>query len=271
MPKILMTDWPPYTEADQTRREGSIAAAKLMANAAQTAPKAGGIDGVECELVYGYDEQEKIARSIEALSKENPKSEMWYRIFRTEAVMVREADCILFIGHNRVGDSPLDLNCGYCGGKEICGYVYNRKASKYGQIDLIENSEERGERLIDGPLCTFLVGDLGYAVGAATYMANKLLVDCRPLISPSMAARQLGICPNSAMVVALPIASLPKNPFVDVCPDYHYLSRDKLIKQVRKNYSVSRQVHWFDYRSWYPKAEKEEAKSEETQVKSIEI
>ncbi len=257
MPRILMTDWPPYTKYDEARREGSVAAARLMANAAQTAPKAGGIDEIECELVYGYEEQEAIARTVEELSKKNSKSKMWYRIFRTEAVMVREADCILFIGNYRAGDSPLDLNCGYCGGKDGCAHVYNRKATKYGQIDLIEENEDRQGRLINGPLCTFLVGDLGYAVGAATYMANKLLVDCRPLISPSMAAQQLGICPNSAMVVALPVASLPKNPFVDVCPDYHYLSRDKLIKQVRKNYVVSRQVHWFDYRSWYPKTEKE--------------
>ncbi|NNK85876.1 MAG: hypothetical protein HKO91_10040 [Desulfobacterales bacterium] len=261
MPKIKMTDWPPYSGADQTRREGTIAAAKLMANAAQTAPKAGGVDGVECELVYGYEDQEEIARSIEALSKKNPKSKSWYRMFRTEAVMVREADCILFIGHNRVADSPLDLNCGYCGGQEKCGYVYNRKASKYGQIDLIEDNEDREGRLIDGPLCTFFVGDLGYAVGSATYMANKLLVDCRPLLSPSMVARELNICPDSGMVVALPVASLPKNPFVDICPDYHYLSRDKFIKQVRKNYSISRQVHWFDYRSWYPKESKKDAES----------
>jgi uncharacterized ferredoxin-like protein len=255
MPKILMKDWPPYSKHDESRREGTIAAAKLMANAAQTAPKAGGIDEIECELVYGQDEQEEIARKIEELSKANPKNKMWYRIFRTEAVMIREADCILFIGNTRVGDSPLDLNCGLCGGSEMCGYVYNRKANKYGQIDLVEGKEERGDRLIDGPLCSFFVNDLGYAVGAATYMANKLLVDCRPLMAPSMVAGKLGICPNSSMIIALPVASLPKNPFVDVCPDYHFLSQDKLIKQARKNYAVSRQVHWFDYRSWYPKSE----------------
>jgi uncharacterized ferredoxin-like protein len=257
MPKIYMNDWPPYSKSDLARRDGTIAVARLMANAAQTAPKAGGVDQIECELVYGQEEQEEIARKIEALSKRNPKSKMWYNIFRTEAVMVREADCILFIGNYRAGDSPLDLNCGYCGGKELCGYVYNRKASKYGQIDLIEDNEKRAGRLIDGPLCSFFVGDLGYAVGSATYIANKMMVDCRPLMAPSMAAPGLGVCTNSAMVVALPMASLAKNPFVDVCPDYHYLSRDKLIKQARKNFVVSRQVHWFDYRGWYPKDKSE--------------
>lgn len=257
MPNIFMTDWPPYSKPDLERREGSVMVARLMANAAQTAPKAGGIDEVECQIVHGYDEQEEIARKIEELSKKNPKNKMWYRIFRTEAVMVREADCILFIGNHRAGDSPLDLNCGWCGGQEMCNYVYSRKASKYGQIDALEKKEERGERMVDGPLCSFFVSDLGYAVGGATFIAKQMLVDCRPLISLSFAATELQICRNSAIVVGLPIASLPKNPFVDVFPDYHYLTRDKVIKQLRKNYIVSRMVHWFDYRSWYPKDRQE--------------
>jgi hypothetical protein len=129
---------------------------------------------------------------------------------------------------------------------------YNRKACKYGQIDLIEGNDRSEGRLIDGPLCSFFVGDLGYAVGSATYIANRMMVDCRPLVAPSMTAGRLGICPDSAMVIAVAMASSAKNPFVDVCPDYHYLHRDKLIKQARKNYVVTRQVHWFDYRGWYP-------------------
>lgn len=254
MPRILMNDWPPYAKTDEARREGSIMAAQLMANAAQTAPKAGGVDQIECELVYGFEEQEEIARKIDELSKANPKNKMWYRIFRTEAAMIREADCILFVGSYRTGDSPLDANCGLCAGQAGCSHVYNQKASKYGQIDLIERNEERQGRLIDGPMCTFWINDLGVAVGAATYIARSLLVDCRPLMSPSIAAVHLGICRNCQFTVALPVASLAKNPFVDVCPDYHFLTRDKLIKQARKNYVVTRQVHWFDYRGWYPKA-----------------
>lgn len=258
MPRILMNDWPPFGKTDEARREGSIEAARLMANAAQTAPKAGGVDQIECELIYGQEELEAIAAKIDELSKANPKNSSWYRIFRTEAVMIREADCVLFVGSNRAGDSPLDANCGLCGGQAGCSHVYSQKASKYGQIDLVEGSEERQGRLIDGPLCTFWMNDLGVAVGSATYMARSLLVDCRPLMAASIAAVQLGICPNCQVMVALPVASTGKNPFVDVCPDYHFLTRDKLIKQARKNYTVTRQVHWFDYRSWYPKAGKDD-------------
>jgi len=36
MPRIDLGDWPPYSPPDLARREGSITAAKLMANAAFT-------------------------------------------------------------------------------------------------------------------------------------------------------------------------------------------------------------------------------------------
>ncbi len=256
MSRLYMNDWPPYAKADMNRRDGSLLAAKLMANAAQTAPKAGGIDQVECCIVSGEEEMELIARKIEELADENSKNKMWKRIFRTEAIMVRETDCVLFIGNYRVADSPLDLGCGVCGGAEKCGYVYNRRHSRYGQIDLVEGKKDRSHRMVDGPLCSIFVGDLGYAVGGATYIAKQLFVDTRPLISVSIAGQKLGYCPNSEMVVGLPISSLPKNPYVDVLPDYHLLTRDKAVKQLRKNYVVSRMVHWFDYRSWYPKEKK---------------
>jgi len=263
MPVIHMNDWPPFADSDQNRREGSIVAAKLMANAAQTAPKAGGIDQIECAILYGKDELDKIAKKIEELSLVNTKNKLWERIYRTEGIMVREADCILLVGNYRVADSPLDLGCGLCGGAEMCGYVYNRKSSKYGQIDSLDNNPEKKDWLVKGPLCSFFVGDLGYAVGAATFMAKQLLIDTRPLVSVGIAGQKLGYCKESEMVVGLPIAALPKNPFVDVFPDYHMLNRDKFIKQARKNYVVSRMVHWFDYRSWYPKNSDNESENEE--------
>ena len=33
----------------------------------------------------------------------------------------------------------------------------------------------------------------------------------------------------------------------------------KVVKKLSKDYAIARQVHWFDYRNWYPKdKEKEE-------------
>ncbi|SFG93862.1 Uncharacterized protein, contains ferredoxin domain [Desulfotomaculum arcticum] len=258
MPVININDWPPFAPSDMARREGSLNVARLMANAALTAPKGGGVDQIECCIVYGQQEQEQIAKKVEELATHNQKNTTWYRTARAEAIMAREADCILFIGNYRAGDSPFDVGCGLCGGDKLCAHVYSQRQSKYGQIDLIEGKEQREHRLIDGPLCTFWVGDLGYAVGSASFLARQMFVDSRPLVSVGIAGQKFGYCSNSSIVLALPIASLQKNPFVDIMPDYHMLSFDKAVKQLRKNYVVTRQVHWYDYKNWFPKVKQEE-------------
>jgi uncharacterized ferredoxin-like protein len=253
MPTIRITDWPPYSPSDLARREGSILAARLMANAALTAPKSGGVPTIECAVVYGQEEQEEIVKKVEELSLLNPKTKQWKAVCRSEAVMVRESDCILFVGSSYAGDTPFDVNCGLCGGSEGCSFVYNRKKSKYGQIDTLKVNPEKSQPLVSGPLCSRWVNDLGIAVGSAAYLAGRLFVDTRPFMSVGVAGQKLGYCPNSEIVVGLPVASLAKNPYVDITPDYHYLNFNKVLKKMRKDYAIARQVHWFDYRSWYPK------------------
>ena len=120
MPRIDLSDWPPYSISDLARRKGSIAVARLMANAAFTAPKSGACPNIECTIVYGQEEQEAIAKKMEELSLVNPKTKLWKTIFRSEAVMVRESDCILFIGSTYAGDVLFDVDCGLCGGSEGC-------------------------------------------------------------------------------------------------------------------------------------------------------
>lgn len=259
MPKIHISDWPPYGPADLARREGSISVAKLMVNAAFTAPKSGGIPTIECSIAFGQEEQEEIARKVEALSLENPKYKQWRNTCRSEAIMVREADCILFIGSTCAGETIFDVGCGLCGGRDGCNFFYSRKESKYGQVDTFTESAQKSHRMVCGPLCSQFVNDLGLAVGSATYLATQLLVDAKPIMSVGVAGQKLGYCPNSEIVVAIPVASLAKNPFVDVAPDYEYLNFNKVVKKLRKDYAIARQVHWFDYRNWYPKdKEKEE-------------
>lgn len=48
-----MTDWPHYSPDDMNRRESTLETAKLMANAAQTAPNAVGVSQVEAHVVWG--------------------------------------------------------------------------------------------------------------------------------------------------------------------------------------------------------------------------
>jgi uncharacterized ferredoxin-like protein len=219
-----------------------------MANAAQTAPKCGGIDEIECAIVHGEDELNEVATKLEAYSKKNSKNnKRWQKMCRIEALMVRESDCLLFIGNYRAGE-PFDMNCGLCGGPAGCSYVYDKKPTKFGQIDLVASRLENSSRIIDGPLCSMMCNDLGYAVGGATYVAHSMMVDARPLASLSFVAEELGICQKSQIVAGIGIASLPKNPFVDVMDDYQYATRDRGISALRKHYVIARQVHAFPYR-----------------------
>jgi hypothetical protein len=57
MPELYMNDWPPFSPEDQRRREATIVAVKLMANAVQTVPNAGGVSQIEASIMYGYREK----------------------------------------------------------------------------------------------------------------------------------------------------------------------------------------------------------------------
>src|SRR3989304_6331628 len=103
MPSIYINDWPQYSEADLNRRENTILAAKLIVNAAMTAPNAGGGSQVEAEIVWGMKEQEMLARKMEELAYENEHTE---RRFKYEAVMARESDCIILLGDYRALETP---------------------------------------------------------------------------------------------------------------------------------------------------------------------
>ena len=110
--------------------------------------------------------------------------------------------------------------------------------------------------MIDGPLCTARVNDLGYAVGSALWTAHTLMVDARPFASLGMAGMKMGFCPNSGMVVGVPVAAKAKNPYVDVNVDYHLINMDKVLDNTRKIYQTTRIIRGFDYRKWIPKPEK---------------
>ncbi|MBI4775633.1 MAG: hypothetical protein HY788_15940 [Deltaproteobacteria bacterium] len=249
-----VNDWPRHSAQDLRRREATILAAKLCMNAALTAPVAGGVPQVEAHLVYGQEELEKVARKMEELAYTN---ERWKQRFLNEAVMVRESDVILFLGNYRAHETPLDANCGLCGGAQGCSFLYTRRKTKDGLIDI---TDRRSETPIQGPLCGARVDDLGYAWASAAWMAQTLLVDARPFMSVGLAGMKLGYCPNSAIVVGMPMATLSKNPYQDINIDYHLVNMDKMIDNTRKNFVCNRQTASginFDYRTQYPKKKEE--------------
>ena len=249
-----VSDWTPWSPQDIRRKKGVLEAARLMVNAALTAPAAGGVPQVEADIVYGQEEIEAIARKVEELAHTNPA---WKEPFLYEAVMARDSDVLIFLGNTRCHETPLDAGCGMCGGGLDCSYFYERVEQRCGLVDITDRSSET---MIKGPLCTARVDDLGYAVGSALWMAHTLLVDARPFASMGMAAQKLGYCSNSGMVVAVPVAAKPKNPYVDINVDYHLINMDKALDNARKIFQTARLLRGFDYRKWIPKpaAEKEE-------------
>ena len=245
-----INEWTPWSPQDIRRKKGVLEAARLMLNSALTAPVAGGVPSTEGHLVYGQDELETLARKVEELAYVNP---VWKEAFLYEAVMVRDSDVILFLGNTRCHETPLDAGCGMCGGGLDCSYFYEKKNHKGGLVDITDRSSKR---MIDGPLCTARVDDLGYAVGSALWTARTLMIDARPFASIGMAGQKLGYCSKSGMVVGVPVAAKAKNPYVDVNVDYHLINMDKVLDNTRKIYQTARIIRGFDYRKWIPKPKK---------------
>ena len=241
MPDIYMNDWPQFSPQDQARRRNVVEAARLMINAAMTAPNAGGVPQVETHLVYGHKEQAALARKMEEMASWNPVMD---RLFKYEAVMVRESDCIILLGDFRAAETPMDASCGGCAGRGDCSFLYERRETAMGQIDM---TQPRKDVFVDGPLCTVRVGDLGFAMGAALFLGHRLLVDTRPFATVGMAAKQLGYCPDSPIIVGILVAALAKHPYVDINTDYHLNNQAKIIDSVRKQFSLARQTG-ADYR-----------------------
>jgi len=242
-----INEWTPWSPQDIRRKKGVLEAARLMANSALTAPVAGGVPQTEVQLVYGQEELEAIARKVEEIAHKNTA---WKEPFLYEAVMVRDSDVVVFIGNTRCHETPLDAGCGMCGGGLDCSHFYEQRTHRYGLVDVTDRSSPR---MIDGPLCTARVDDLGYAVGSALWTAHTVLVDARAFASVGMAGQKMGYCRNSGMVVGVLVAAKSKNPYVDVNVDYHLINMDKVLDNTRKIYQTARIIRGFDYRKWIPK------------------
>jgi uncharacterized ferredoxin-like protein len=238
MARIHIDEFPPYSPPDQAKKENVLMVAKLMVNAALTAPLTGGVPGHEAEIAYGQKELEMIAREMERMAhKEVPKR--LKKPFLYEAVMVRESDAIVFLGNKRAHETPMDVGCGLCGGEPDCSFVYDRLNHFNGLIDATDRSRET---TVKGPLCQIRAHDLGYVIGSALWIAEEHFVDAKPCYSVGLAGRNIGICMNSELVVGIPIAVLSKNPYVDIPPNYHLTNMAKQIDAVRKITVITRQI-----------------------------
>ena len=249
MPEIYIEEWPPHAPNDLARQETVVQVARIMANAAITAPSQGGVQMAECHIVYGAAELDRVAKKMEELAKLKPDNNRWKRMFKYEAAMVRDSDAILFIGA-LAALQPFDTGCGYCCGSEGCQFVYKSRGAELGVIDTTETLHP--DWLVDGPLCSMNAYGMGWAVGSAMVMANRLFVDAKPFMSVGVAGQKLGYCPKSPLVVGIPVAGKGKSPYVDILPDYHLHNLSRVVDSLRSKYVISRMVNWLPYRLWDP-------------------
>jgi uncharacterized ferredoxin-like protein len=244
MARIYCNDWPPYGPADSAKKENALIVARLMVNAALTAPVAGGVSSLEAEIAYGEKEMELIAREMERLAHHGVNKKL-KTTFLYEAAMLRECDAVVFLGNYRTNSSPMDSACGMCGGKPDCSFLYERVSQSNG---LVDSTDRQRSTAIKGPVCMMRVQDMGYGIGSALWIAATHLVDAKPCYSVGLAGRNLDFCMNCEVVTGIPIAVMAKNPLVDIPPDYHLNNMTKQVDGVRRTTIISRQLAMISYR-----------------------
>ena len=168
----------------QERKERVLQAARMMATAARTAPKAKGIDIIE--IVIATDEHiQQIAQQLQLLHEESGM-----KFLLRDAENIQQGDALLLIGTRAQAQG---LNCGYCG----CVRCDSRPT---------------------GVPCAINSTDLGIALGSACCMAADLRIDTRVMFSAGWAAQRLNIPADCSQVYAIALSCSSKNPFFDRKP-----------------------------------------------------
>ena len=160
-----------------------MVAARAMAVAARTAPKARGVDEIVTLLVTG-DEIQRLADEMLRVGEEKQIA-----FFSRDSANIRTVQAVLIVGvRNKARAVP---NCGNCGHADCTA---NTKA---------------------GGVCALCVVDLGIALGSAVSVAANSRVDTRIMFTIGKAALALGLFDDVHQAYGLPLSVLGKSPFFD--------------------------------------------------------
>jgi uncharacterized ferredoxin-like protein len=188
-----------HLDYDAIRADTVRQVAKLMAAAAITAPKSGGMlfiagkhNFVETVIVDDTDTKKTLAEWIRARGKERREA-IWFR----DADVAEAVDAILFVG---LSDwYPPNYDCGACGYATCAEILHETTPLRQESVELE----------FVGPTCNLRDIDLGIAVGSAAKTAALHSIDCRCQTRVSVAARKLGII-QADVAVALSLSMTPK-------------------------------------------------------------
>ena len=167
----------------EMKEDALLNSANLICIAARTAPKGKGRDLLKTVLVTG-EEKLKIADKMREIALRDG-----LKFFARDAENVDQVHVLVLLGTR---ESPLGLNCGYCGFKDC---------------EALQSA---------GGICSFNSGDLGIALGSAVSRAADMRIDNRILYSAGKAAVELGFLGEDIRVAyAIPLSATGKNPFFD--------------------------------------------------------
>lgn len=169
---------------ENRRKDSVLTVACQMMIAIRTAPKARGVDNIETCIIEG-EELLLFAQKMRSISKE-----LGMPFFERDAKNVESSECMVLVGAKLLDQG---LNCGFCGYDTCVG--------------------KQNAHLVSP--CAFVGINLGIALGSAVSICADNRVDNRILYSAGKAAIELGIMPDSHMVLAIPMSSKSKSQFFD--------------------------------------------------------
>lgn len=163
------------------RRERVIAVGRQMLTAARTAPKAKGVDILECCLLTGDD----IVRLSDVMK--DLHAETGCPVYARDGENILQADCVVVIATKSM---EMGLNCAHCG--------FPTCELKPAAVPCAVNSV-----------------DVGIAIGSAVATAADNRVDTRVWFSAGMAAERMNLLPGCSQYFCIPLSASSKNPFFD--------------------------------------------------------
>ncbi|MEF9426094.1 MAG: DUF2148 domain-containing protein [Candidatus Mariimomonas ferrooxydans] len=167
----------------------------LMAVSARTAPKAGGKDFLEIEVIIKEDDLKRIADSMKEYAPKSTNESYWLR----DASNIENSWALLLVGLKK------SVTAGYdCGG---CGYPTCKEFEKQRQMQ----EKEMG---YTAPHCVMRMMDIGVALSSAAKTASILNVDNRVQQRVGAAARALGYI-KGEVVMGIPVSISGKSIYFD--------------------------------------------------------
>jgi len=176
-------------------KDAAVNAARMLAGAMRTAPKAGGKDYLEIAVVEDDAVLARIATAMKDYAPHSTNEAYWLR----DADNIANAQALVLVGLRESNLAGYD--CGACGYATCKDMAANRKMT----------AKEMG---YGGPHCMMRMMDIGCALASAAKTAALLSVDSRVQQRVGATARALGVI-DADVVMGLPVGYYGKSIFHD--------------------------------------------------------